>query len=780
MTTAISKKNQVITINFLMKRLRSLTASLVVVFLSTAGAHAQKLLGVVSHLDDQGVEEAVPGANVYWLGTSIAATTADNGVFMIERAANSNMLVVSFIGLRSDTIMVTDQPSLRIQLESERMLDEVTIQAWKPTSGLDQTKSINTVVMMEAELFKAACCNLSESFETNPSVDVSFSDAITGTRQIQMLGLTGPNTMIAIENMPGVRGLAGSQGIQFIPGSWINSIEVTKGVGPVVNGYESIAGQINVELKKPQESEKLFLNAYINQSGRTEANANFTLMAGKKWATTFLLHGSTRPFGMDQNDDQFLDFPTGTQFNFINRWVYNSGTGWLAQFGFKALRDTKLGGQEGFDPEMDKFTTNRYGFEINTSRLEGWGKIGYQFKGKPYKSVGLQLSATKHDHDSYFGLNSHDATENTFYSNLIYQSIIGSTDHSFKTGLSFLYSATDERLLSGMHLIRTVRPSGNTASAIANFDRVEIVPGAFFEYTYHYLEKFSVIAGVRVDQHNLFGTFFTPRVHTRFNLTETSTLRLSAGKGTRLANIITENTGVLASSRQIVLSNLQSGKAYGFKPDVAWNYGLNFSQDFNLGYRPGSIAFDYFYTDFRNQVVVDYDRSAREANFYSLDGKSSSHSLQFQMDYQLMRRLDFRIAYRWLDVKTDYLDGFLARPLVAKHRAFANVAYATRNNWKFDYTIQWLGSQRLPDTSLNPSGYQLNDYASDYLLMNAQVTKDFGKQWSIYIGVENIGNYRLNDPIISSEEPFSEYFDSSVVWGPIFGRMAYGGLRYKL
>jgi outer membrane receptor for ferrienterochelin and colicins len=717
---------------------------------------------------------------VYWLGTSVVTTTAENGVFTIPREPGSNTLVISFAGLQSDTITVTDQRSIRVELKSAQMLEGITVEGWKPTTGMDQSRGINTIIMMEEELFKAACCNLSESFETNPSVDVSFTDAITGTRQIQMLGLAGPHTMISVESMPGVRGLAASQGIQFIPGPWINSIQVTKGVGSVAHGYESIAGHINVELKKPQESENLFLNGYVNQGGRMEANANFTLMTGRKWATTFLFHASARPFEMDQNNDSFIDFPKGTQFNVMNRWVYNSGTGWLGQFGLKAVRDTKLGGQTGFDPDMDKFSTNRYGFELNTGRLEGWGKLGYQFRNKPYKSVGLQLSATSHDHDSYFGLNVHDATETTLYSNLIYQSIIGSTKHSFKTGFSFFYSNQDERLLSAMHPIRTILQTGTTESAIVNFDRVESVPGAFFEYTYKRLEDIIIIAGMRVDQHNLFGTIFSPRLHTKFNIGETSALRLSAGKGTRVANVLAENTGVFASARQLVFSSLQTQAAYGFKPDVAWNYGLNFSQDFNLGYRPGSFAIDYFFTDFRNQVVVDLDESAREANFYSLDGRSFSHSIQFQADYQLMRRFDMRLAYRWLDAKTEYISGLLSRPLIATHRAFANFAYATRSKWKFDYTIQWIGKQRIPDTSSNPAGYQLGDQAPGYVLMNTQVTKDFNERWGVYLGVENLNNFTLSRPIVSSQEPFSEYFDSSLVWGPIFGRMAYAGFRFKM
>src|SRR5436190_9078029 len=268
------------------------------------------------------MEQPLPGANVFWLGTTKGTTTRDNGIFLIERMQGVDRLIISFVGYRADTIVITDQANVKVALKSDQVLQEVTVQGWQPSTHFDQASGINKVVMNEKELFKAACCNLSESFETNPSVDVAFTDAITGTRQIQMLGLSGPNTMISIENMPGVRGLASSQGIQFIPGSWINSIQVTKGVGSVVNGYESIAGQINVEMKKPQESDKLFINGYINQSARSEINLNYSLVTGDKWATTFLLHGSTRPLEMDQNNDSFLDFPTGSQLNFINRWVY--------------------------------------------------------------------------------------------------------------------------------------------------------------------------------------------------------------------------------------------------------------------------------------------------------------------------------------------------------------------------------------------------------------------------------------------------------------------------
>ena len=756
-----------------------ITLMVIALTFSAQSTHAQKLMGLVVEKNAEGVDEPIPGANVFWLSTALGTSTGENGVFMIDRVEGATKLVISFVGYRTDTVEINNQTSIKITLQPDQQLKEVVIQGWKPSTGLDQAKGINTVVMTEKELFKAACCNLSESFETNPSVDVAFTDAITGTRQIQMLGLSGPNTMISIENMPGVRGLASSQGIQFIPGTWINSIQVTKGVGSVVNGYESIAGQINVEMKKPQESEKLFLNGYVNQSARSEINLNYSAVTGDKWATTFLLHGSTRPLEMDENGDAFLDFPTGSQLNFINRWVYNNDKGLLGQVGIKILTDGKQGGQTDFDPEQDKFTTNRYGFEINTKRYEAWGKIGYQFKGKPYKSVGLQLSGVKHEHESYYGLNIHDGDEKSFYGNLIYQSIIGNTSHKFKSGLSFLYDEYTETLSIDQGIF--LEYGGTTIfTFIDQFNRKEMVPGAFFEYTYDDLKKFSAIAGVRVDEHNLFGTIFTPRLHLKYNLTNTTTLRASAGKGTRVANILSENSGVMASARTFVFSGFQTDQAYRFKPDVAWNYGLNFSQDFTLDYRSGSIVVDYYFTDFKNQVVLDLDNTAREARFFGLTGKSYSHSLQFQVDYELMRRLDLRMAYRWLDVKTDYTEGLLMKPLISEHRAFVNLAYETKSKWKFDLTAQWLGKQRIPDTSQNLPENQLDEYSPDYVLINTQVTKDFGDKWSVYLGVENLSDFTLDNPIVSASDPFGNNFDASMVWGPIFGRMAYAGFRFRI
>ena len=733
----------------------------VLLLIPLAGFSQDKVMGLVVEMNAEGQEAPLPGANVYWSGTSEGTITGENGVFLISRIAGKDQLVVSYVGYSADTVAVASQENVKVVLKANQMLNEVTVEGWRPSSGIDYLKGINTIEMGEDELFKAACCNLSESFDTNPSVDVSFTDAVTGTRQIEMLGLAGPNTMISVENMPGIRGIAANNGLSFIPGTWINAIQVTKGIGSVVNGSESIAGQLNVELKKPEESEKLYLNGYINGSARSELNLVTAQRVGKKWATATLLHGSMRPIEQDMNEDGFVDMPLGTQGNVVNRWVYKGDNGWLGQIGIKALRDEKLGGHMDYDPEEDKNTMNTYGVEIDASRYEVFAKTGYVFPKKEYKSLGLQLQGVWQEQDSYFGLNNYDAIQSSFYGNMIYQSIISDTRHKFKAGVSFLYDKVDEELNS------------------LAFDRVERVPGAFFEYTYDDLDKITLIAGIRVDENSMFGTYFTPRLHLRYSPFETTTIRASAGKGRRTASVIAENMGILASSRSISFANQQSNNGYGFRQDEAWNFGINMTQDFRLNYRNGVINLDFYRTTFSEQVVLDLDRSPQEAIFSSLQGESWSNSLQAQIDYELTRHLDIRLAYRWLDVQVDYEQGLLQKPLVAKNRAFFNAEYETRSQWSFDYTLHWTGSQRIPSTASNPEEFRRNTASPHFFTMNSQVTKSF-KGWDVYAGVENITNYRQKQPIIAANEPFGPYFDSSLVWGSIFGRMAYAGFRYRI
>jgi len=747
---------------------------LIIVCLLSFPVFAQKnVTGIVSEKHEELHEETsddehfhpLVGANVYWLGTTTGTSTDGNGYFKLKRISESNQLVISFVGFQSDTITIAEnQSKITVFLNSSQMLNGVEVLHEKESTEMDYLATQNTQLISEGELFKAACCNLSESFETNAAVDVTFADAITGTRQIQMLGLAGTYTQITTENLPSIRGLSSNFGLTFIPGSWIQSIQVSKGVGSVVNGYESIAGQINTELKKPETGDKFFLNLFGNQGGRMEANADFRTKVNDKWQTAFLLHGSARPFENDMNQDGFLDFPLASQVNLVNRWKFsNKSNGHEGQFGIKYLNDNKLGGQIGFEPEEHKGGTDVFGLEINTERAEFFAKNGYVFS--PHKSLGMQFSAITHQQDSYFGTTDYVASQNTIYGNLIYQSFILTTAHKFKTGLSYLLDDYQEEFNQ------------------RNYDRTESVIGGFFEYTFNHKQKLNFILGLRTDYHNLYGLFLTPRLHARYELLDGTVLRASAGRGQRTANIFIENMAVFASSRTVEVLEDSDKNPYGLNPEIAWNFGFHLTQEFTLDYREGTINLDFYRTDFQNQVVVDLDSNPQKISFYNLNGNSYSNSFQAEIQYELLRRFDIKMAYRWLDVRTTYKENLLRKPLTSEHRGFLNLAYRTRSKtspWEFDLTVNGFGKQRIPNTESNPEIYQLAKFSPAFSTINFQISKSFGKKLDLYFGGENIFDYVQENPIISASDPFGDYFDSSLIYAPIFGRMFYGGLRWRI
>lgn len=627
------------------------------------------------------------------------------------------------------------------------------------------TVTANSAVMTSKELLKAACCNLAEAFETNPSIDVNFSDALTGTKQIKMLGLTSPYLMITEENIPSVRGASQAYGLSFTPGTWVESIQITKGAGSVVNGYESISGQINTELIKPINDIPFFLNVYGSTDSRFEANVHTSRKLSDKWSSSLFLHTNTRLSKNDMNDDGFLDNPLGKQINLLNRYqYYNPESGWVSFINLRYLNDEKQTGEVAFDPKRDRFTTNHWGSEINTERFDVSTKIGYVFKDMPYQSVGFQNAFTSHRQGSYFGFNTYDIQQDSFYSNLIFNSIVSNTKNKFATGLNFTYDRYSE-------LVNR-----------ADVGRVDNAIGAFFEYTYDNADNFSLALGARIDQHNRLGTFATPRLHLRYNPWDKGVLRFSAGRGKRAANIFAENQSLFATSRVFSVLN-SGGKIYGLDPEIAWNYGLSFGQKFQLFGKNADVGIDLYRTDFQNQAIVDVMENPQSVIFHN--GKSYANSLQLEFNLELKKHFDLRTAYKYYDVATQYLSGTFQRPLQAKHRFFANLAYATHiddkgHQWKFDYTFNWLGKQQLPVTASNPVADRLPEFSPSFAVMNAQVTRTFSSTFEVYIGGENIGNYRQEKAILGSGHPFRNTFDTSIVYAPVFGQMYYAGLRFKI
>ena len=708
---------------------------------------------------------AVPGVILRWESSLIATTSDTSGNFTLPADLETNTLIINAIGYKNDTVVVMDRNKfLFLILKNGVNLNEIEVVYYSTGTEISYLNPIKMETLTERSLMKAACCNLSESFETNPSIDVNFADAVSGTKQIQMLGLSGQYAQITKENMPYLRGLANNYGLSFIPGTWIQSIQLSKGAGSVINGYESFTGQINTELQNPEKSDKLNFNAYVNENARNEYNLNLAHRVNPKFAVGLLSHLSYNPLVQDLNKDGFADIPTGRQYNFMNKYAYNSGKSFEAQFGAGYLKDERDGGQF---TEITKRKNGEplYKIGINNEKWELYSKTGFVFRNKPATSMGLQLSFLNHEQSNSYGYNVYTGLQQTFYANYIFQSIIGTTNNTYKIGASFMNDYVNE--------------SFNRLA----YNRQEQVAGTFVEFAHNYSEKFNLVAGIRADYHNYYGIFFTPRLHLRYAPTNNSVFRISGGRALRTANIFTDNAHLMASSRAWSIESSNLKMPYGLNPEVGWNYGLNFTQRFKVNYREAYITIDAYRTDFKNQVVTDVDADAQKVSIYNLEGPSYSNTLQFEFNMEPRKRFFVKTAYRFVDTKVKYKEGLLQKAMVSRHRAFVNFSYETKNShWQFDFTTQYNGPKRLPNTEANPIEYQRQKESPDYFNLLGQITyltKIRQADFNVYLGVENLLNYKQTHPIVSSDLPFNTYFDASMVWGQIYGRMLYVGLRLK-
>jgi len=734
------------------------------VLLSSTAVTQPLLKGYIGEKDEKGYEHPLVGVNAYWLGTSHGTMTDTSGFFTLPFVVESKVLVIRCIGYHPDTIVISTQSSIHVFLKSEaRAVDEVNVVGERQASYLEYANPLNKTVVTEKELFKAACCNLSESFQTNPSVDVSFTDAITGAKQIEMLGLSGIYTQMTMENMPYIRGLTSNVGLTFIPGTWIEAINVSKGIGSVANGYESITGQIDIDLRKPEKDDEkqFFLNLYGNQDQRMEANLNVRERLSDRLSSMTMFHVSSQQHSVDDNGDGFRDMPLFTTYNILQRWNFTNLNGITAQLSVQYVNDKKDGGT------LNQSLPTSYLYEMNSDLLRVNGKTGFIFSDNHNQSIGIQWSFSRYRNTSQFGSRDYNGDEQSGYVNVLYQSSLAGTVHKFRTGLSFLFDEYDETF------------------NFVQYQRAERVPGVFFEYSFSPNEQLSVVAGLRADEHNAYGTMITPRLHIRYTPQEDWVLRLAAGRGYRTANIFAENSTVFASSRAVSIVPANSF-GYGLDQEIAWNYGFNLTHYFQFDYRDASLIIDIYRTDFEKAVLADLDTDPHQVRFYSVAHGSYSSSFQTELNIQPLDRLDMRIAYRYLDVKQKISGSWLERPLTAQHRALATISYSTEQDnpgdpkTSFDVTMHWFGKKRIPETLLNPDSLRALADSPDFFTMNLQATHTFINGVDLYLGIENLFDFRQTDPILDSRNPQGSFFDASLIWGPLSGRMAYAGLRFRI
>lgn len=650
----------------------------------------------------------------------------------------------------------------------EQNLDEVTVTSKTTTKRM--IGAVNGMQISQQEMFRAACCSLGESFTTNPSVDVNYSDAATGAQQIKLLGLSGTYVQMLTETMPAFRGSAMPYALGFVPGTWMKSISVSKGAASVKNGYESITGQIDIEYLKPDDEEHADIDLYVDDMLTHQVDAAWNKHLNDKLSTVLLLHYNKDVDCSDANEDLFLDVPKTEQYNIANRWKLKTPR-YIMHAGVSLLREDRLGGT------MDEAATP-FHINIRTDRYEVYMKHAFILNPEKGSNIAFFANGAMNKMDSRFGeyegepWKRYRVNEKNLSSQLMYETKFDD-HHSLSAGFSFYHDrlkqfARNRQVYYGSHW-----------EFLCNNAEEENTYGAYSEYTYTLGTKLTAMAGLRWDRSSIHGAFVTPRAHIKYQPWDIVSFRVSAGKGYRTVHALAENSNLFSSGRKLLIQG-------NLKQEETWNYGISAALNFPVGEKVLKVNAEYYYTNFANQAVIDYASQTDIQNndyiiyIHDLTGKSYSHVYQIDASYNLFKGLDVTVAYRRNNVKctygvhpysTEQSMTFLGdKPLTSKYKGLITASYKDELElWQLDATLQLNGGGILPDRT---------EYKA-YPLLSAQVTRSF-RYFDIYLGSENITDFIQKDAVRCVEAPYSKDFEPSFIYGPVDGRMIYAGVRIKL
>jgi len=737
-------------------RIMSIPAVVALVcIMSSVVTSAQTMLtGVVVTLDADARPLPLRGATVMWPGTQLGTYTDSLGRFAIARKGTQDTLRISMVGYEPVFIVPGEQLAIRVEMKQSTTEDILVTGARKTIS----TAPVKTEVISKRDLTKAACCSLAESFEKSPTVEVSYSDAVSGARQIQLLGLRGSYVQFLTEAVPAVRGMELPWGLDHIPGPFMESVSISKGAGTVTHGYEAMTGLINVEFRKPTSSDPLFVNVYGNSLGRGEVNVIAATPVADYLSTSTMVHGRLFTGSVDQNADGFLDVPMFRQGNVLHRWMYNDDEIEVQLLG-RAVIDDYAGGTPGgsFDDRTPSTDLSVYRITSSLERYDGFLKIGLlsPFESLDESSIALILSGSHNAMQSVFGTRQYTGRQQSMTARAV-MSLCYSDAVRFVGGLSFLYDHVQESILQ------------------ISQRRIERVPGVFAEATLSPLQDLTVILGGRVDQHNLFGTFWTPRIHVKWSVTETTVLRASAGKGYRVPVVVAENISAFITS---MIPQVRGT----IMPEISWNMGVSATHTFELFGRPCTFDTELYHTTFENQLLVDFDAQPSKVLFRNLEGgRSYATSAMVQLLMTPIPALDVVIAHRWVDVQATFGGVLQQRPMLARQRTLLTLSYATPGDvWRFDATLSYQSGGRLPSTEHLPESLRRATTFPGFARLNGQIARAFGR-FEVYVGVENASNFIQMDPIIAPDAPYGPHFDAAMTWGPTDPRMIYAGIRWTM
>ncbi|MEO8446910.1 MAG: carboxypeptidase-like regulatory domain-containing protein [bacterium] len=722
-------------------------------------SEAQTLKGKVSGKTDA-VNEPLDGAVIKWINTKNGTISDEKGVFELSSENISDKRILVFnVGYLTDTVDVTDKTNIEIILLPNATTGVIEVEDDRGSTYLSDDDA-KTEVISSQELVKDACCDLSGCFGRNSSVEVAVTDIITDSKELKILGLEGAYTQILIDNMPMMNGLNVKYGVSSLPGTLIDKITISKGSNSVLQGYESISGIMNVLLKDYDNADRFLVNGFVNSMLEKQLNMNYTSKLSKNLNNIFAFHSVQKANRIDDNGDGFLDNPLITRYTLYNKWkLKNENNKSELNIAGRYWNEERSGGQKNYDINKNEGSSTVYGQTAKINSVEGYLRYGKDISDT--KNVKLYSNVNYYDQKSFFGITKYDARQTNFSVSGFYEFEVANRDF-LKAGLSYKYLNIDENV--------SFTDTTNKTYA-GNYLKKESIPGIFAENSLSFLNnKASLMTGLRFDYHNKYDLIVTPRALLRYQPVDAIVLRVSGGTGFRTLNLFSENPAALSSSRNIVIEG-------ELDPEKTFNVGADLLYYFNIGNFGGSINVDFYRTIFNNKIIPDYDTDPSKVIFANLKGKAYSNVMQAETNTSLFRGFDVKLAYKFIDLEYEKDGVMTEQPFNAKHRLLTTLSYSpVSKSWSASAGLQWFGKQRLPSTSSNPIQYQRPDESDPYTIINAQFNKNF-KYIELYAGIENILNFTQSNPIISAEDPFSPYFDTSYIWGPTKGREFYLGFR---
>ena len=720
--------------------------------------HALDFKGTVYARKSNGQSEPLPFAQIYYLEQKKILETDGDGVFTLKLSGKAT-LIATYVGYSRDTVVVAPgTASADFYLTGENEVETAVVTSRQP--GISKLKPVKTEVITAAGLCKMACCALAESFENSASVTVGYSDAVTGAKQIKLLGLSGTYTQMLDENRPVMRGLLSPFGMSYVPGQWLESIQIAKGPSSVINGLEAITGQINMEHRKPTDETPLFVQLYGSTDAMFEANVVSALQLNPKWSTIILTHVGGTAMSMDMNGDGFRDSPENMQVNVANRWLYYDPSGTQVRFGFRFINEDRLGGQ--MNATRNRTADNDagiWGSNILNRGVNGYVKVGIPLEEEHNTNIAFVADYVNHRFDSSFGQTLFNGKQQSLFGNILFNTE-PTERHRIEFGATFSRDAFTEGVM---------QPTAGTI----NRDRAETALAAFGEYSYT-TDKLTFVGGLNLEYNWRHGWLFAPRANFKYSFTDEIIFRALGGRGYRCSDIFADNLGMFSSSRLIrVADGLDT-------MEDAWTFGGNLTFYLPFGFDPENtyLSFDYFHNAFNNQVIVDQECTAGYTEIYNLDGRSFTDTWQVDFNTDPFERFNVTATFRYTNARVTLNgQGLVERPMTSRFKAVLNMQYTMpMNKWIFDFTAQLNGPMRLPRFAADAWGMETSPV---YPVLYAQVTRKF-RGLDVYVGGENLTSFRQKNAILGNDAPFGPNFNAGCVWGPLMGTMAYAGLRYTL